>query len=151
MTAKTSKPKASAADTAFELPTPIREMAEKSLDQSREAFEKIKGAAEDATSAIEDQAQLAADTSSAVNGKAIDFAEKNIQSTFDLARKLMATKDLSEAVELQLSFARSQLETLGNQATELGELTQKAANDAAKPYKDQMEKTVADFKSVLPK
>lgn len=138
------------ATAAFELPETIREMAEKGLGQSREAYDKLKGAAEETATLMEDQAQLVADNTSAMNMKAIDFAEANVKSAFDFARKLMASKDLSEAVDLQVAFARSQVETINGQAKEFGELTRKASTEALKPYKEQFDKTVNEIKSSLP-
>lgn len=151
MTQKAAKSNTTAnAAAAFELPESVRDLAEKSLDQSREAYGKFKGAAEEAATLIEDQAQAVSDTTTALNLKALTFAEANVNSAFELARKLLATKDLGEAVELQLAFARKQAETLGGQAKEFGELTNKAATDATKPYKAQMDKTISEFKNVLP-
>lgn len=147
MTKKTDKTEA---ETAFELPASIREAAEKSLDQSRQAYDKFKGTAEEATTILEDQAQIVADSTAELNLKALNFAENNINSTFELARKLLGTKDLGEAVELQLDFARKQIEALGGQAKEISTLSTKAATDAAKPYKAQMEKTISEFKDALP-
>ncbi len=137
-------------DTSFELPSSIREAAEKSLDQSRQVYDNIKGASEDAASVVEDQAQVVADSTAVLNRKALDFAQNNLNSTFELARNLLETKDIGEAVELQLAFARSQIEALGGQAKEFSDLTTKAANDAAKPYSAQFEKTISQFKDVLP-
>ena len=140
----------SANEAAFELPASIREAAEKSLDQSRQAYDKFKGAAEEAATVLEDQAQLVADNTAELNLKTLSFAESNIASTFDLARKLLGTKDLNEAVELQVAFARKQIEALGGQAKEISELSTKAATEASKPYSAQMEKAMSEFKDGFP-
>lgn len=147
MTKKTAKTET---ETVFELPTSVREAAEKSLDQSRQAYENFKGTTDEVASVVEDQAQAVADSTAALNLKALDFAQNNLDSTFELARNLLATKDLGEAVELQLAFAAKQIEALNSQAREFGNLTTKAAKDAAKPYGAQVEKAISQFKDVLP-
>jgi len=135
---------------SLELPASIREAAEKSLDQSRQVYDTFKGASEDAASLVEDQAQAVADSTAALNQKTLDFAQNNLNATFELARNLLGTKDVGEAVELQLAFAREQIAALGGQAKDFGDLSTKAATAATKPYSDQMEKTISQFKDVLP-
>lgn len=147
MNKKTAK---SGTDTSFELPASVREAAEKGLDQSRQAYEKFKGVTEEAASVVEGQAQAVADSTTTLNLKALDFVQNNLNSTFELARDLLSSKDLGEAVELQLAYAAKQIEALNGQAREFGDLTTKAATDAAKPYSAQVEKAMSQFKDVLP-
>ncbi|MFV2092769.1 MAG: phasin family protein [Hyphomicrobiales bacterium] len=136
--------------TSFEMPASVRKAAEKSLDQSRQTYDNFKGATEEVAGLVENQAQVVADSTTALNLKALDIAQNNLNSTFDLARNLLGSKDLGEAVEMQLDFARKQIEALNGQAMEFGNLTTKAAKDAAKPYGAQMEKAMSQFQDVLP-
>lgn len=136
-------------ESAFELPASVREMAEKGLDQSRDAYNRFRGAAEEAAGLMEDQAQRAADSATTLNLKAIDFAETNMKATFELARKMLASKDLSQAFDLQAEFARKQMETLNGQAREFSEIAQKATTEAVKPYQERFEKGVSEMKTSM--
>ena len=75
----------------------------------------------------------------ALNRKIIDIAQRNINSSFDLAKSLAGAKNLAEAVEMQSSYWRSQLDTLAAQAEEVRTLSTQVAADTAKPIQRSME------------
>ena len=60
------------------------------------------------------------------NGKAFPYSEANIKATFGFARKLVHAKDAQEFLQLQRDFAKTQIETLQEQAKELSAVVQKA-------------------------
>ena len=60
------------------------------------------------------------------NAKVMEFAVANTTSTFEYFRKLAETKSTPELVELATSHARSQFETITEQAKELQAICQKA-------------------------
>jgi len=68
----------------------------------------------------------------ALNRKIIDIAQRNINSSFDLAKNLAGAKNLAEAVEMQSSYCRSQLDTLAAQAEEVRTLSTQVAADSVK-------------------
>lgn len=157
-TAKSAKP--AAAETAIaanpfeafsmpmssvEMPTVFREFAEKSLAQAREGYSKMKVAAEEATDLVEDTYETARESAFAIGVKALDVAKANSDASFDLAKDLFGAKTFAEMIELQSAFARKQFDTLGAQAKELQELTQKFMTDATKPVTSQVEKTFKDM------
>jgi phasin family protein len=61
------------------------------------------------------------------------FAEQNVASSFEFAQKLARAKDIEEIMRLQAEFVKTQMQTLSDQAKELGETATKAATDATKP------------------
>ena len=75
----------------------------------------------------------------ALNRKIIDIAQRNINSSFDLAKNLAGAKNLAEAVEMQSSYWRNQLDTLAAQAEEVRTLSTQVAANAAKPMERGME------------
>ena len=75
----------------------------------------------------------------ALNRKIIDIAQRNINSSFDLAKSLAGAKNLAEAVEMQSSYWRSQLDTLAAQAEEVRTLSTQVTADTAKPIQRSME------------
>lgn len=105
-----------------EIPSQIRELAEKNVDQAREAFLGFIGAAQNATGATDALPSSAKDAMV----KAMSFAETNVNAAFDFAQKLVRAKDIREVLELQTEFAKAQLAVMQTQATELGTLAKNA-------------------------
>src|SRR5689334_3883817 len=91
----------------FTVPPEMRALAEKSVEQARKAFDGFVNAAEQAASGFEQRAHAARTDAKEVTRKAMSFAEQNVSSSFDLAQKLVAAKDMNEVVELHANFVRS--------------------------------------------
>lgn len=123
------------------VPESVRALAEKTVNQSREAYERGKEQLEEAVDALERSFDAAGQGATAFNRKLIDLAQRNLNSAFDLAKKLAGAKTLGEIVELQSAFIRSQFDVFANQASEIRALTQKIAADTTEPIKHQMSKS----------
>jgi len=63
---------------------------------------------------------------------AMQFAERNIASSFDFARRLLHAKDAQEVAALHADYVKSQMTALTDQAKELSKQTAKMAGPAAK-------------------
>jgi len=129
----------------LEIPAAFREMAEKSVSQAKENYEKLKSAAEEATDVLEDTYATATKGMSDYGLKVIEAARVNTNSAFDFASQLMTVKSLSEMVELSTAHSRKQFETLTAQSKELAAIAQKVATDTAEPVKGSFGKV---FKKV---
>jgi phasin len=129
----------------LEIPAAFREMAEKSVSQAKENYEKLKSAAEEATDVLEDTYATATKGASDYGLKMIEAARVNTNSAFDFASQLMTVKSLSEVVELTTAHSRKQFETLTAQSKELAAIAQKVATDTAEPVKESFGKV---FKKV---
>jgi phasin len=129
----------------LEIPTAFREIAEKSVSQAKENYEKLKSAAEQATDVLEDTYATATKGVSDYGLKVIEAARVNTNSAFDFASQLMTVKSLSEVVELSTAHSRKQFETLTAQSKELAAIAQKVATDTAEPVKESFGKV---FKKV---
>lgn len=130
----------------IEVPTAVREVAEKSVEQARAAYDKFKAAAEDATDVLEDSMETSRQSMIEINVRALDAAKANTDAAFDFVKELVSVKSISEAVELQSAFARKQFEAVSEQSKELQELSTKFASDVTAPAKDAFEKVAKDFK-----
>jgi phasin len=123
------------------VPESVRALAEKTVNQSREAYERGKEQLEEAIDALERSFDAAGQGATAFNRKLIDLAQRNLNSAFDLAKKLAGAKTLGEILELQSTFIRSQFDVFANQAGEIRALTTKIAADTTEPIKHQMTRT----------
>ncbi len=119
----------------FQIPPEMRAIAEKSVEQAKQAVEGFISAAQRTASALEGQAETARKGAKDVGGKAMGFVEQNITTSFDFAQKLVRAKDVQEMLELQASYIKTQMQALSEQAKELGQSTGKLATDPLKsPY-----------------
>ena len=105
---------------SYQIPTEVREFAEKSVEQARKAFEGFSGAAQKAIAAVDTSAIPAAAGAKVVGATALGYAEANIKAAFDLASKLVQAKDVQEVLTLQTEFAKSQFAAFQEQTKELG-------------------------------
>ena len=124
----------------MELPEAVRDFAERSIEQSRDAYGKMRDAAQQATSILEESTSKASEAATEINKKTVDFVEANCNAGFKLTRELLETRDPSRAIELQLAFARSQAEAFSSHMKEMGALATSAAPTASEAMGEQFSK-----------
>lgn len=115
----------------FSVPPEMRKLAEKSMDQAREAFDGFVSMAGKAAGSLEQRAHATRAGAQEVSQKAMSFAEQNVASSFDLAQKLVAARDVGELVKLHADYVRKQTDLLSQQARELAETASRMAADTA--------------------
>jgi len=103
-----------ALDTA--IPEALGAVAEKTVGQTREAYDRSKDALEASIATFERSCDAAGWGTAAFNHKIIDIAQRNLNSGFDLANSLAGAKNLAEIVELQAAYWRKQFSALTAQA-----------------------------------
>ena len=130
----------------MEVPAAFREATEKGIESAREAYAKVKNAAEDATDLMEDTFETSRQGVVEFNHKAVDAAKTNADATFNFIKDIMSVKTVAEAIELQSTFARQQFDALSAQTKEMQELATKLGTDVSAPVKEAMEKSFKDLK-----
>lgn len=115
----------------FEIPATVRDLASKSVDQAREAYNRFLEAARQAHDVVTKSTDVITNGAREINEKAVRYTEANLQANFDLAQRLVHAKDLKEALDIQSQFARQQMETFAHQAQELTRLVAQSAQKAA--------------------
>ncbi len=118
--------------SSFEIPAEMRNMAEKSVEQAKKAFDGFIAAAQQAVAQVEGQAAAAQAGATDMRRKAMSFAEQNVATSFEFAQKLAQARNVEEVVRLQTEFVQAQMRTLAEQAKELGASAVATASDAAK-------------------
>ncbi len=114
----------------------VRQAAENTLSQARQAVDQYIREATRLYGATEASADAAQSGTREINRKAIGFAETNVNAAFDFAQQLVRAKDPKEIVQLQQEFLRRQVEQMSSQMKELGENaaeTAQSAGAAARP------------------
>ena len=116
----------------FQIPPEMRALAEKSVEQAKQAVEGFISAAQRTVAAFEGQAETARKGAKDVGEKAMGYVEQNIANSFDFAQQLVRAKDVQEMLELQASYIRNQMQVLAEQTRELSQSTSKLATDPSK-------------------
>lgn len=132
--------------TKMEIPTFIQEMTEKSVDQARDGYAKMKNASEEASVMMEEAMEVTRDGLMEMNLKAVDAAKGASEAAFSHLRDLMSVKNLSEAIELQSAYNRQQYDTMSSQLKDMQEAAVKLATTMSQPAKDAFEKSVKEMK-----
>jgi phasin len=117
----------------FEIPPEMRALAEKSVEQAKQAFEGFITAAHRTVSAVEGRAETARKGAQDIGQKTMEFAERNITASFAFAQKLVRARDVDEMLRLQADYIKDQMRTLAEQAKKLGERAGRTVTDTAKP------------------
>src|SRR3954454_21392441 len=111
----------------------VRQAAENTLSQAKQAVDQYMREATRLYGAMEASADAAQSGTHEINRKAIGFAETNVNATFDFAQQLVRSKDPKEIVRLQQDFLKRQVEQMSGQMKELGQQATQAATAAARP------------------
>ena len=117
----------------FDIPKEMRSMAEASVDQARQTFEKFLSTAQATAGSLEERSATVRASAKDISAKAFAFAEKNVQSSLDYAESLAHAKDLPEVMHLNSEYVKTQMRSLAAQASEMGQAMSRAALEAAKP------------------
>lgn len=117
----------------FELPPEMRNMAETSFKQARDAFEKLLANAQTAAGSLEEHGATMRAGARDLSTKALSFAEANVQASLPYAQSLVHAKDLSEVMRLHGEYVQAQMKALADQAGEMGQIVHRAAMDATTP------------------
>jgi hypothetical protein len=100
----------------FDIPADMLALAEKSVEQTKQAFDVFISAAQHAVSTAETQAATAQAGAKKMGELAVGFAERNIASSFEFAQKLLQAKEPKEVAALHAGYVNTQIAALTDQA-----------------------------------
>lgn len=124
----------------------FRAFTEKSVEQSKEAYAKMKTSAENAQKAFESTFETVRSVGNELSLKSIAAARTNAEAGFSHLEALVGARTFAEVIELQTAFLRTTVETVVEQAKDFQQVGTKAAADVSKPLKDAFESTVRELK-----
>ena len=124
----------------------LRAVAEKGIEQSKEALAKLQSGAEDTQKALTSILETAQSVCDELSLKAIAALRANAEADFAHLEALIGAKSLSEVFELQTTFLRQRVKMSVEQATEFQGLATRGMTDVTKPVKDVFEKSLKDLK-----
>jgi phasin len=103
----------------FEFPADVRALAEKSVEQAKQAFDIFISAAQQVVNTAEHQAASAQAGAKEVGELAMGFAERNVAASFEFVQKLLQAKEPKDVMALHSDYVSSQIATLTEQSQEL--------------------------------
>jgi phasin len=124
-------------EIARDTPKAMQALAEKSITQTRQLYERSKDDLEAVLDSWEKSFGAANRGAVALNRKIIDITQRNINSGFDHAENLAGANSFAEATELQAAYWRQQVGVLTAQAEEVRTLSTQVTADVAEPIKAQ--------------
>jgi len=96
----------------LEVPTELRDLAEKTIDQAERAFGMFFDAANKSVTSI-------SSPGTEISKQALSFTEQNMKAAFEHARKLVHATDLQQAMQIQSEFLKSQFTNAGEHMREI--------------------------------
>lgn len=118
----------------------FRSMTQKSMEQSKEAYGRMKTAADEATRALESAMENAQQGSLSFSKKAIDAMRSNAEIGFNHLERMMSATSFAEVIEMQTAYVRRQIEAVTDQAKDMQSLSQSIAQEMMKPGREAFQK-----------
>jgi hypothetical protein len=103
------------AEPKFEVPTELRQLAEKTIDHAEKAFGLLFDAARRSTTASMESAAL--------SEQALAFSEQSLKTSFEYARRVASTASLDEIATAQSELVKRQIAGAEHHIRELARVT----------------------------
>jgi phasin len=110
----------------FDVPNEMRDLADKSIQQARRAFDTFMDASHEAVSRAKGSGEAIHQSAEEAGRKAVDFAEQNVRAALEHGQALVQAKGLDEVMRLQSDYMRSQIHAMQTQLKAMGEMAQAA-------------------------
>jgi phasin len=111
----------------MEIPEPLRQIAERNVEQVRSAYSQFMDMARQAQAMVAKSSGVVAESALEIQTKALRYAEQNMESGFQLASELAKARDLKEYMDIQSRYAQRQMQAYAQQAQDLGRMMADAA------------------------
>lgn len=114
----------------LEIPSSVREIASRSVEQVKDAYGRFVDAARQTQDMVNKSTEVFANGAKEMNEKVLSFAEVNAKANLEVASRLAQARDIKEIFEIQTQFARNQMETYAQQTQELARIMAASAQKA---------------------
>jgi phasin len=116
--------------TPFDIPDQMRDVADKSVEQAKQAFGQYLDATQQAVAKAEGSARSVREGAAEVGRQALAYVEENVAASFDFAHRLVQARTVEEITALQKEFMARQMASLTEQGKSLGDMMGRAASEA---------------------
>ena len=115
----------------MEIPPQVREMAERNVEQTKTAYNQFLTMARQSQDLVASSQGDGMKSALDVQGKALRYAEQNMDAGFRFAADLARARDVKEYSEIQTRYAQTQALAFTQQAQDLGRLVAEVAQKVA--------------------
>jgi len=119
----------------FDIPQSMRDIAERNIDQAREAYERFMDMTKKAQAMTPTASGPIGTGTDRLQRKALDFAEENMEASFSFATQIAQASDMTEALRLQQQYAQEQMQAYIEQTQAMTEAMTKLAGKAQETAK----------------
>ncbi len=110
----------------FEIPNEMRDLAGKSVEQAKRAFDSFMGATQQATTSAQDAATTMQDKTAVAAQQVVGFADQNVKAAFEHAQKLVDAKGIEDVVRLQSTYLKDQITAMQSQLKTITDMAREA-------------------------
>ncbi|MEM9030083.1 MAG: phasin family protein [Pseudomonadota bacterium] len=107
---------------SFEIPENMRKLAEQNIEQTRAAYHQFMEMAKQAQDLAANSQGAMLQSAIEIQTRALKFAEKNTEASFEFANDVARAKDVQQYVDIQTRYAQRQMQAYQEQAAQLGQL-----------------------------
>jgi phasin len=116
--------------TPFDIPDQMRNAADQSVAQAKQAFDQFMDATQKAVAQAEGSAKQMRDDAAEMSRQTLAYIEENIAASFDMAQRLVRARSVEEVAAIQQEFMRSQMAAASEQGKGLGGMMARAGAEA---------------------
>jgi phasin len=132
---------------SYEMPEAFRAMTEQGIEQARESYSRMKAVAEEATDMVEETFDTTRESVLALQLRSLDAAKGNSDAYFDFTRKLLGTRSVTDALQLQTAFARDRFDAFVDYAKDVQAGVTKLTEEVGRPAHEAFNKALNESKS----
>jgi phasin len=110
----------------FEIPNEMRDLAGKSVEQAKRAFDSFMGATQQAATSAQDAASTMRDKTAGAAHQVVGFAEQNVKAAFEHAQKLVDAKGMEDVMKLQSIYLKEQITAMQSQLKTMTDMAREA-------------------------
>src|SRR4029079_5425961 len=114
------------------VPPEMRKLADQSVQQAKKAFDDLMTATQRAVSTCESHVPSAQSTALELQRKVVGYSERNVSASLEFAQNLLQAKSPEDVMKLHADYVKTQMQTLAEQARDLGQHAAKAATPPGK-------------------
>ncbi|MEQ1719108.1 MAG: phasin family protein [Hyphomicrobium sp.] len=113
---------------SFEIPSAVRDIAERNVTQVRHAYEQVADLMRKAQDAMVKSQGAMTQSAIEIQAKSLQYAQANIEQNFKFAADLARARDLKDYLEIQSRYAQAQLAVYAQQAQDITRMMGEAAH-----------------------
>jgi len=119
------------ATDSFEIPQQLRDTAEKSVEQAKQAFDQFLDATQKASTSSDGVTKAVSEGATDIHREAIAAVEENVAATLDLAQRVVQARTIGEITALQQEYFQRQAAKIAKQGEGLGKMVGRVVSEVA--------------------